>query len=145
MNEPQGDSPTQASRHTIVRQEIHIFSNVLNAIREDLTKNELIQHVNHDLQKILAWFISNYFSYNIDLIEQARKIFRPQNTDDEAVLAEQSDYVWEPEWSHESFINIPTDLSSQAISTISINKDYVTVYPLTVDATPLNYNSFFLK
>ena len=49
----------------------------------------------------------------------------------------------DPEWSHESFINIPTDISSQAISTISILKDYVKVYQLTVDATPLNYNSFF--
>ena len=26
LNAPQGDSPTQTSRHTIVRQEIHIFS-----------------------------------------------------------------------------------------------------------------------
>ena len=26
--------------------------------------------------------------------------------------------------------------------TISIHKDYVKVYPLTIDATPLNYNSF---
>ena len=40
-------------------------------------------------------------------------------------------------------INIPIDISSQAISTISIHKDYVRVYPLTIDATPLNYNSFF--
>ena len=31
LNEPQGDSFTQTSRHTIVRQEIHIFSKVLNA------------------------------------------------------------------------------------------------------------------
>ena len=38
-------------------------------------------------------------------------------------------------------MNIPTDISSQAISTISINKDYVKVYPLTTDATPLHYNS----
>ena len=45
--------------------------------------------------------------------------------------------------SYELFINIPTDISSQAISTISTDKDYVRVYPLTVDATPLNYNSFF--
>ena len=37
---------------------------------------------------------------------------------------------------------IPTDISSHAISTISINKDYVRLYPHTVDATPLNYNSF---
>ena len=101
----------------------YIFSKFLNAIREDLTKNEITLHVRHDLQKILAWFIIDYFNYNIDLIEQARKIFRPQNTDVETVLAEQSDYVWDPEWSHESFINIPTDISSQAISTISMNKD----------------------
>ena len=39
-------------------------------------------------------------------------------------------------------LNIPTDISSRAVSTISINRDYVKVYPLTIDATPLNYNSF---
>ena len=141
MNEPQGDSPTQTSRHTIVRQEIHIFSKLLNAIRDDLTKNENTQHVRHGLKNILAWFIIDYFSHKINL--KTRKNFRPQNTDDETVLAEQSGYVWDPEWSHESFINIPTDITSQAISTISINKDYVRPYPLIDDATPLNYNSFF--
>ena len=94
-------------------------------------------------KKILVWFIIDCFNHNIDLIEQARKNFRPQNTDDKTVLAEQSDYVWDPEWSHELFINIATDISSQAISTISKHKDYVKVYPLTIDGTPLNYNSFF--
>ena len=143
LNEPQGDSPTQTSRHTVVRQEIHIFSKFLNAIREHLTKNEVTHHVKHDLQKILALFIIDYFSHSIDLIERARKNFRPQNTDDETVLAEKSDYVSDPEWSNESFINIPTNISTQAISTISINKVYVRVYPLTVDATPINYISFF--
>ena len=34
------------------------------------------------------------------------------------------------------------DISSQAINTICIHKDYVKVIPLTIDATPLNYNSF---
>ena len=29
--------------------------------------------------------------------------------------------------------------------TLSIHKDYVRVYPLTIDATPLNYNSFFTE
>ena len=48
---------------------------------------------------------------------------------EETVLAEQSDYVWDPEWTLESFINIPTDISSQVISTISSNKDYVRVHP----------------
>ena len=143
MDEPQSDSPTQTSQHTIVRQEIHIFSKFLRAIRENLTNDQITQKVKHDLQEISACFIIDYFSHNIDLIEQVRNDFRPQSTDDETVLAEQSDYVWELEWSYESFINIPTDISSQAISTISINIDYIKVYPLTVDATPLNYNSFF--
>ena len=53
---------------------------------------------------------NRYFSHNIDLIEQARKFFRPQSTDDETVLAEQSDYVWDPEWSYEMFIITPTDI-----------------------------------
>ena len=89
LKEPQSVSPTQTSRHTTVRQEIHIFSNFLNAIREDLTSYYITQHVKHELQKILAWFIIDYFSHNIDLIAQARVNFRPQNTDDETVLAEQ--------------------------------------------------------
>ena len=38
-------------------------------------------------------------------------------------------------------MNIPTDVSSQAIHTIFIHKVYVKIYPLTVDATLLNYNS----
>ena len=37
-------------------------------------------------------------------------------------------------------LNIPIDISSQAISTISIHKDHV--FPLTIDVTPLNCNSF---
>ena len=112
----------------------------MKAIRDDLTSNDITQHVKHDLQKILAWFIIDYFSHNIELFAQARESLRPQNTDDETVLAEQSDYAWDPECSHESFINIPTDISSQAISTISIHKDYVRVYPLTIDAKSLNCN-----
>ena len=51
LNEPQSDSPTQTSRHTILRQEIHTFSKFLNAIREDLTNNDITQHVKHDLKK----------------------------------------------------------------------------------------------
>ena len=57
-------------------------------------------------------------------------------------ISEQSDYVWDPEWSHYAFLNIPQAISSQAISTISYHKDYVKVVPLTIDATPLNYNTF---
>ena len=90
------------------------------------------------MQKFLAWFIIDYFTHNLDLISQARKNFKPQNN----VIAEQSDYVWDPEWSHPVFMNIPQDISSQAISTISFHRDYVKVIPTTIDATPLNYNTF---
>ena len=75
-------------------------------------------------------------------MSQGRKNFRPQNTNDDTALSEQSDYVWDPEWSHPTFINIPQSISSQAISTISYHRDYVKVIPLTIDATPLNYNTF---
>ena len=97
MDEHQSDSPAQICRHTIVRQEIHIFSKFLNAIRESLTNDQITQNVKPDLEQILAWFIIDYFSHNIDLIEQARKIFWPQSTDDETD-EEQSEYVWDPEW-----------------------------------------------
>ena len=71
-----------------------------------------------------------------------KKTFRPHSTNDDTVTAGQSDYDWDPEWSHPLFLHFPVDISSQAISTISIHKDYVKVFPLTIDATPLNYNSF---
>ena len=90
----------------------------------------------------MAWFIIDYFTHNLDLISQARKNFRAQNTNDDTALSEQSDYVWDPEWSHPTFINIPQAISSQPISTISYHRDYVKVIPLTIDATPLNYNTF---
>ena len=57
LKEPQGDSLTQTSRHTNVRQVINIFSKFLNTIRENLTSNVITQHVKHDLQKISPWFI----------------------------------------------------------------------------------------
>ena len=50
--------------------------------------------------------------------------------------------VWDPEWSHPTFINIPQSISSQAISTISYHRYYVKVVPITIDATPINYNTF---
>ena len=94
------------------------------------------------IYKILAWFTIDYFTHNIVLIEQARKTFRFQSNNDDTVIAEQSDYVWDPEWSHPSFLNFPADISSQPISTISFHKDYLKITPLTIDATPLNYNTF---
>ena len=93
-------------------------------------------------KKIVAWFIIDYFTLNIGLIAQARNNFRPQSTNDDTVIAEQPDYIWDPDWSHPLFLNIPIYISSQAISTISIHKDYVKTFPLTIDATLLNYISF---
>ena len=90
----------------------------------------------------MAWFIIDYFTHNLDLISQARKNFRPQNPSDDTALTEQSDYNWDPEWSHPTFINIPQSISSQAISTITYHRDYVKKVRLTIDATPLNYNTF---
>ena len=136
------NTPVQLSRHTNVRNKIAAFSAFLNTIRENFSNNEISSNVKNDLQKILAWFIIDNFAHNIDLIAQARKNFRTQTTNEDAVIAEQSDYIWDPEWSHPLFLNIPIDISSQAISTISIHKDYVKVFPLTIDAKPLNYNSF---
>ena len=75
LKEHQSDSTTQTSRHTTVRQEIHTFSKFLIAVREDLLSNDITQYVKNDLQKMLAWFIINYFSHNIDLFAQARKKF----------------------------------------------------------------------
>ena len=121
--ETQITSPVQTSRHTNLRNEIAAFSAFLNAIGENFSNNDISQNVKHDLQKILACFIIDYFTHNVDLIAQARKNFRPQSTNDDTVIAEQSDYVWDPEWSHPLFLNIAIDISSQAISTISFHKD----------------------
>ena len=52
LKEPQSHSPTQTSRHTIVRQETQTISKFLNAIREDLIKKDKTQHVKRDIQKI---------------------------------------------------------------------------------------------
>ena len=90
-------SPVQTSRHTNVRNEIAAFSAFLNTIRENFSNNENSPNVKHDLQKILAWFMIDYFAHNIDLFAQARKNFRPQTTNDDTVNAEKSDYIWDPE------------------------------------------------
>ena len=134
-------SPTETSKHTKVRNEITVFTTFLHIIRENFTKDDVSQNTEHDLQKILAWFINDNFTHNLDLISQARKNFRSQNTNDDTVLSEQSEYVWDPDWSHPAFLNIPQAISSQAISTISFHRDSVKIVPLIIDATPLNYNT----
>ena len=142
MKETHNESPPQTSRHPTVRQEIYLFSKFLDAIRENLISNKISQNLKHDLQRMKAWFIIDYFVHKSDLIAKSRKSFRPQSSDDETLLADGTDYVWDPDWSHPSFINITTDIPSTAITTISVQKDYVRSTPLTIDATPLNYNVF---
>ena len=56
-------------------------------------------------------------------------------------LVEQTDYDWDPEWSHPFFKIITNGFSSAAVTTVSVHKDYVRDTPLTIDATPLNYNT----
>ena len=76
----QSISPTETSKHTKVRNEIALFSTFLHIIKENFTKDDVSQHTKHDLQKILAWFIIDYFTHTLDLISQARKNFRLQNS-----------------------------------------------------------------
>ena len=94
--ETENTSPVQTTRHTNVRKKIAAFSAFLNTIRESFSNNEISPNVKHDLQKILAWFIIDYFNHKLDLMAQARKNFRPQSTNDDNIIAEQSDYVWDP-------------------------------------------------
>ena len=68
--EVQSISPTETSKHTKVRNEITVFSTVLHIIRENFTKDDVSQNTKHDLQKILEWFIIDYFTHNLDLISQ---------------------------------------------------------------------------
>ena len=75
-------------------------------------------------------------------MHEARTNFRHQSNTDDTVNHEQSDYVWDPDWSHPLFIHFPNAISSQAIDTISIQRNYINIIPLTIDATPLNYNTF---
>ena len=66
-------SPPQTSRYPIVRQDINLFSQFIHSIRETFTDNDISQLVNVDLQRILAWFIKEYFVHKKELISTARK------------------------------------------------------------------------
>ena len=66
------------------------------------------------------------FRFNLN----SKKNFRPQTSDDETILAEQTDYVWGPDWCHLLFVNIPKDISTAATVTVSEHKIYLRVTPL---------------
>ena len=69
------------------------------------------------------------FVHSLDPISLARKNFQPQtqNSDNETILADETYYVWGPEWSHQPIIIIPTDISSHTITTISTNREHVRI------------------
>ena len=83
------------------------------------------------------------FLHIVDVISTARKSFRPQTPNNETILADQTDYVLDPEWSHISFVNTPNDISRAAVTTVSVHEVYLRVAPLSIDATPLNYKTTF--
>ena len=142
LKETSNESPRQTSRHSTVRQEIHLFSKFLGTIRENLTSHETSQNdMTYDKSYVLVY----YSVQNLDFISITRKNFRPQILDNETVIADQTDYVSDLEWSHPIFINTTTDILSAAIIFVSVHKDHVRVTPLTIDATPLKYNSMFNK
>ena len=62
-------------------------------------------------------------------------------TNDDTVLADQTDYVGDPKWSLIFFDNIPNDISSPAKNTVFVHKEYLRVTPLTIKASPLNFNT----
>ena len=130
-------SPPQLSRHAIVRLEISLFSQFQDSIREILTDNKISPFIRDDLQQRLAWFKIDYFQHILDIISQARKSFRSK-TANELKLADKTDYVWCPEWSHVIFFNNPNVFSSAAIATASVHRDYLRVTPLITDTTPWN-------
>ena len=76
LRETQGDSPTQTSRKTAVRQEICNFSKFLNTIRENLTRNEISQNVIQILSNIQTATpqINNIHDSDTDLAEKITQI-----------------------------------------------------------------------
>ena len=129
------------SRHSTVRQEIYIFSKSLDTIIGNLTSAEFSQNLKHDLHRILAWFIIDHFVHNIDFIALSTKSFRSQHPDNETIISDETDYVWDSDRSHPSFINIPTDISSAAITIFSVQRDHIRINSLSFDATLLNYKA----
>ena len=62
------------------------------------------------------------FSTKIRFISPARKNSRPQTPNDETVLADKTNYVWDPEWSHTLFFSISNNISIATSATVSYTK-----------------------
>ena len=65
------------------------------------------------------------------------------NSNDETVLADETVYVCDPEWVYKLTFDIPHNISSAAITTVSKRKDYPEVTLLTTYTTPMNYYTIF--
>ena len=68
------------------------------------------------------------FSHNIDFISTSGKSFRPQNSDDETILADQTEFIWD----HSPFIyyynNQYIKCSNTTIPVHKLGKSYSTDY-----------------
>ena len=90
----------------------------------------------------MAWFIIDYFTHNIDLIAQARKNFRPQNSNDDTANHRTIRLCLGPRMVSSRIYKLSTiNLKSSNRYNI-LHKRLCRVIPLTIDATPLNYNTF---
>ena len=95
-----------------------------------------------DLQRILAWFLIDYFQHNLDLVAQSRISFCA-HYDEDQTLADETDYKWGPESYFDLFFSSPITISISAIQTISVHNKYLRLRPLTTDTTLLNYTTLF--
>ena len=66
---------------------------------------------------------------------ESKKNFRPQTSDDETLLADQTDFLWDPERSRMLFFSSPSDISCASIANVSVHKDDLRVTLLTTDTS----------
>ena len=70
----------------------------------------------------------------------SKKTFRTQ-TNDQSILADKTNNVWQPQWCHLLFFSKLNDISSEAIATISVHRDYLGVNVLLSLTDTLKYNT----
>ena len=57
----------------MVGQKNYLFSHFWGSFRVTLTKIEISQFVKNDLQRILGWFIEDYFQHNLEISIRRQK------------------------------------------------------------------------
>ena len=58
-------------------------------------------------------------------------------------MADKTDYLWDPEWSHILFFIVPKIVSSTSVATVSLDKDYLKLTPLITNTTHLKFDTLF--